>query len=140
MLSARSAGVDPIDAIASRSGASVLFRGKLVDVQRRYRAGHDWGAIEVEGLDAYRGDHAQVSFKNEYLILSVDERVVLTVPDLITLVETESGTPVTTELVRPGLRVCVLGPRSAPLYRTKEALRVVGPKAFGYDVPFTPLS
>ena len=56
-----------------------------------------------------------------------------------TIMETESGTPVTTELIRPGLRVSVLGLTSSPLYRTEEALRVVGPKAFGYDIPFTPL-
>ena len=64
----------------------------------------------------------------------------LTVPDLITCVETQTGTPITTEVVRPGLRVSVLGLRSSPLYRTPEALRVVGPRGFGYELPFVPLA
>jgi DUF917 family protein len=48
-------------------------------------------------------------------------------------------TPVTTEVVRTGLRVSVLGLRSSPLHRTPEALRVAGPRAFGYDLPFVSL-
>ncbi len=51
----------------------------------------------------------------------------------------EAGSPVTTEVIRPGLRVSLLGLESTPLYRTPEALRVVGPRAFGYDFPFVPL-
>jgi hypothetical protein len=47
--------------------------------------------------------------------------------------------PVTTEVVRPGLRVSVLGLPSTPLYKTPEALRVVGPRAFGYKIPLVSL-
>ncbi|MFI5364707.1 MAG: hypothetical protein ACHQ4J_03710 [Candidatus Binatia bacterium] len=82
---------------------------------------------------------APSAFKNEYLILRIDEQTALTVPDLITVVETHTGTPITTEVVRPGLRVSILGLRSTPLYHTPEALQVVGPRAFGYDFPFVPL-
>jgi hypothetical protein len=132
-------GGDPSEAILSVSGGRRLFRGRIVDVERRFRTGHDWGTLRLEGVDADRGRHAEIAFKNEYLILRVDQQVVLTVPDLITLVETDSGTPVTTEVVRTGLRVSVLGLRSSPLYHTPEALRVAGPRAFGYDLPFVSL-
>jgi uncharacterized protein len=86
-----------------------------------------------------RGRQAEIAFKNEYLVLEVDGTVVLTVPDLVTLVETDTATPITTEVVRPGLRVSVLGLRSTPLYQTPEALRIVGPRAFGYDLSYVPL-
>ena len=124
--SAGAAGADPVEAILRVSGGRLLFRGTIVDVERRFRAGHDWGTLRIDGVDADRGQRAEIAFKNEYLILRVDEQVVLTVPDLITLVETDSGTPVTTEVVRTGLRVSVLGLRSSPLYHTPEALRVSG--------------
>ena len=58
------------------------------------------------------------------------------VPDLITLVETETGYPVTTEILRPGLRVTVVGLPCSPLMKTTKALKAVGPKAFGYDLPY----
>ena len=37
------------------------------------------------------------------------------------------------------LIVEVVGLRSTPLYHSPEALRVVGPSAFGYQLPFVAL-
>ena len=135
----RASGGDPVGAILGMAGGQLLLQGKIVDLERRFRGGHDWGTLRLEGIDADRGRRADVDFKNEYLILRIDEEVALTVPELITLVETDSGTPVTTEVVRPGLRVSILGLPSSPLYHTPEALRVVGPQAFGYALPFVAL-
>lgn len=136
---ARTRGDDPVAPLIEVAGGRLLFRGKIRDVERRFRAGHDWGSVQLEGLETDHGRRAEVSFKNEYLTLHVDDEVVLTVPDLITLLETETGTPITTEVLRPGLRVSVVGLRSSPLYQSADALRVVGPRAFGYDLPFVPL-
>jgi DUF917 family protein len=139
VAAARAHGDDPIEQLIAVAGGRLLFCGRILDVERRFRSGHDWGSVRLDGLDADQGRQAEVSFKNEYLILHVDGEVVLTVPDLITLVETETGTPVTTEVIHPGLRVSIIGLRSTPLYHTPEALRVVGPHAFGYDLSFVPL-
>ncbi|HUL50372.1 MAG TPA: DUF917 domain-containing protein [Gemmatimonadales bacterium] len=139
IAAARMRGDDPIEPLIAVAGGRLLFRGRILDVERRFRGGHDWGAVRLDGVETDRGRRAEVLFKNEYLILHVDEKVVLTVPDLITLLETETGTPITTEVIRPGLRVSIVGLPSTPLYHTAEALRVVGPHAFGYDVPFAPL-
>lgn len=138
--SARSSGDDPVEAVIGTAGGKRLFQGKIADVERRFHGGHDWGTIRIEGLDRDQDRRAEIAFKNEYLVLWAEGKVALTVPDLITIVETESGGPVTTEVIRPGLRVTVLGVRSSPLYRTPEALRVVEPRAFGYDLPFVPLA
>jgi DUF917 family protein len=137
--SARSSGDDAMEAVLRVAKGKRLFQGKIVDVERRFRGGHDWGTVRIEGLDGDQDRRAEIAFKNEYLVLWADGKVVLTVPDLITIVETESGGPVTTEVIRPGLRVTILGFRSSPLYQTPEALRVVEPRAFGYDLPFVPL-
>jgi uncharacterized protein len=139
ILAARRDGDDPVTGALRVADGRLLFRGRIGDVERRFRAGHDWGVVRIEGLDADRGRHSEIAFKNEYLVLEVDGVVVLTVPDLVTIVETDTATPITTEVVRPGLRVSVLGLRSTPLYHTPEALRIVGPRAFGYDLSYVPL-
>jgi len=133
---ARAAKRDPIAAIVAAGGGRRFLGGKVIDVERRFRAGHDWGTVRLEGVDEDQGRTAEIAFKNEYLILRIGEEVALTVPDLITLVETETGTPVTTEILRPGLRVSVLGLPCSPLMKTPQALRAVGPQAFGYDLPY----
>ena len=76
---------------------------------------------------------AKLSKENE------DEVVTACVPDLISIVDTESGEPIPTEDVRYGLRVSVLVLPASRMLTTNQALQVVGPKAFGYDdVEFTP--
>ncbi len=61
------------------------------------------------------------------------------VPDLICIVATADAEPITTELLRYGQRVAVIGVPCHPRLRTSEALEVVGPRAFGYDVEYRPL-
>ena len=48
-------------------------------------------------------------------------------PDLISMVDTETGEPVATEEVRYGLRVSILGIPAPPLLKTATALETVGP-------------
>ncbi len=48
--------------------------------------------------------------------------------------------PITTEMLRYGQRIAVLGLPAHALMRTPEALKVVGPAAFGYfDITFAPM-
>jgi len=69
-----------------------------------------------------------------------DGEVLAVVPDLICLVDEDSAEPITTEIVRYGLRVVVLGIPAPEMLKTPEALAVIGPVAFGYlDVQYVPL-
>jgi DUF917 family protein len=82
----------------------------------------------------------EIDFQNEYLIALVDGEVVAVVPDLICLVDADTAEPVTTELVRYGLRVVVIGMPAHERLKTAEALAVIGPAAFGYpDVAYAPM-
>jgi len=72
-------------------------------------------------------------------IIRRDKEIVATVPDLISLVDEATGKPVSTEIVRYGLRVVVVGVPAPAALTTPGALRVVGPVAFRYNVPFRPL-
>jgi DUF917 family protein len=80
-----------------------------------------------------------IAFQNENLVAWMDGTVVTTVPDLICIVNRDDGEPVTTEMLRYGYRIFVVGIPCSPMLRTPEALEVVGPPAFGYDLPFAPL-
>ena len=116
-----------------------LFEGKIVDVERRTAAGFARGAVTVDGLDADRGARMRIEFQNEYLIARRDGEALLTVPDLLVLVERETGRALGSEAVRYGLRVSVLGLPAPHELKTSAALAVVGPRAFGYDDAFRPL-
>jgi DUF917 family protein len=138
VVEAQRAGADPIGAVCRAAHGRVLFQGKVTDVDRRVERGYNFGRLRLDGLDGDRGRQAEIDLQNEYLICRVDGDIVAIVPDLITLVDTDRGEPITTEVVRYGLRATVIGIPAPPQLTTEQALRFVGPRAFGYDLPFVP--
>jgi DUF917 family protein len=81
-----------------------------------------------------------VRFQNEHLVAIRDGEVIASVPDLISLLDSERATAVTTERLRYGQRVTAIGIPTPEIMRSQEALEVWGPGAFGYeDLDFVPL-
>ena len=136
---ARAEGSNPLEAILDTCPGKVLFSGKVVDIERRTTAGFARGSVTIDGLDSFDTREMVIDFQNENLIARIDAEIVCTVPDLICAVATDSGEPVTTELMRYGLRVTILGFPAPELWTTPEGLAVAGPMAFGYDTEYRPL-
>ena len=98
------------------------------------------GDLTLSGFDDCAGQTAGVAIQNEFLLFSRDGKVEVTVPDLIVLLDVDTGYPITTEVLRYGQRVAVVAIPCHDLLRSARALEVVGPAAFGYpDIPFSPL-
>jgi len=134
----------PFDAIAQTLSTTLysevreLFAGKVVDVERRTTDGFAKGRATVSSLDQ-DGSELQLHFQNENLVARRDGEVVAIVPDLICVTDIESGEPITTEGLRYGQRVRVLGISTPAMMRTPEALAAFGPTAFGLREPFVPV-
>lgn len=141
VLRARADHSDPIDAVLAISGGARLFTGKIGDVQRALVGGFARGVVKLEGNGANAGESLSIDFQNENLIARTGSGEILAVvPDLICIVDGETAEPITTELLRYGLRVVVLGIPAPVELKTAIALEVIGPAAFGYpDVPFIPM-
>lgn len=115
-----------------------LFAGKIRDVHRETRRGFAVGRCLLESLD-YSDSQLEVAFQNENLVARRDGVLLAIVPDLICIVDRETGEPIPTEALRYGQRVRVLGVSAAPRMRSPEALAIFGPQAFGLAEPFTPI-
>lgn len=123
------------------TGGYRLFKGKISDVVRETRGGaFNFGTVVLEGIADCKGKQAKVEFQNENLTAIVDGEYVATVPDLICLVDTETFLPVTTDALKYGKRVLVVGlPCFPPMWRTEKGLALVGPRYFGCDTDYIPL-
>ena len=137
VLEARAKDEDAPQVIADTLAGRILFRGKIVDVNRRTTQGFARGTVTLQGYNA--AETLEIEFQNEFLIARLNGKVLVTVPDLICIVTEDEGQPVATELLRYGTRVAVLGVPAAPQLKTPTALTIVGPQAFGYEVGFSPL-
>jgi DUF917 family protein len=117
----------------------VLFSGKVADLLRQTQAGWATGRLTIEGTGAYVGRRIEIQFQNEHLVAREGERVLAIVPDLIAVLDAATAEPITTEALKYGQRVTVLGISAAPIMRSPEALAVFGPQAFRLNAPFTPI-
>lgn len=138
VLRARAAKQDPIAAILAEADGRLLMRGKVTDIERRLAGGFVRGRLTVDGLDADAGRVLQIDIQNEYLVATEGDRRLVMVPDLICIVDAETGRPIGTEEQRYGLRVAVIGIPCSPLLRSEGALQRMGPRAFGYDFDYVP--
>jgi uncharacterized protein len=140
VLEARTTKRNPISEVIGLEGGSLLLRGKIVDVNRRTTQGFARGTMTLEGFDQFEGKSYSIEFQNENLICRAAEQILATVPDLICVLDSETATPVTTEELRYGFRVSVIGLPAPPQLTTPEALEVVGPRAFNLDADYRPLA
>jgi len=127
---------DPVAAVLAVEPGHVLFRGKIVDVERRTSEGFLRGRAVLEGTGEWRSAGLAIDFQNEWLVAWHDERALATVPDLICLLDAQSGHAVGTETARYGQRVVVMALPPPPVFMTPRGLSFVGPRAFGYDMDY----
>ena len=133
---------DPVEGLAEAFSQTIythlreLFDGKVVDVERRTVDGFAKGRATVQGAD---GSELEIAFQNENLVARRDGRLVAVVPDLICVLDAETAEPITTERLRYGQRVRVVGVSTPDLMRTPEALAVFGPSCFGLGDAFAPV-
>jgi DUF917 family protein len=127
---------DPVEALLEAEGGKKLFRGKVQDVERRTTEGFLRGFAEIDGLDSDKGRRFRLEFQNEWAIGTVDGDVLVTVPDIISVIDTLSGEAVGTETLRYGQRVTVVALPAPEVLLTERGLELVGPRAFGYDLDF----
>ncbi len=153
---------DPGEALAAHCGGVVLVHGKVVDVHRRTEAGFARGQATLVGFGMDEGRTVELAFQNEHLVATeiagtgaeqagaeqagaevagdgAQRRVLASVPDLICVVDADTGEPVTTEAMRYGFRVTVLALPAHERWRTPAGLALVGPRYFGYDHDYVPI-
>jgi DUF917 family protein len=136
---AHAAHIDPIEAVRGATDGYVIWRGKVSDVERRTETGFARGEASIAGLGEYDGKTLRVSFQNEFLIAQTDDDVLVTTPDLITILDGETGNPITTETLRYGHRVAVIAMPCDRRWRSDAGMALVGPDYFGYKTKYVPV-
>jgi DUF917 family protein len=111
----------------------------LERIGKTIRESRERGEAVIAGVDKFDGQSLRIAFQNEFLVAQTDNDVLATTPDLITILDDETGEPITTEGLRYGFRVSVLSMAGDPRWRTAAGLAVVGPGYFGYDIPYVPI-
>lgn len=130
---------DPVGAVVDRLDGRLLMSGKVTGIDRSTEGGFTRLTAIVEGQVDGLPASLQIQSQNEHLVAMIDGQIQALTPDLIMVLDSGTGQPITTEALRFGLRVSVIATACDPRYRTPEGLDLVGPRAFGYDLDFVAL-
>jgi hypothetical protein len=119
------------------------FKGKIVDIHREFGGetakGFTLGKITMEGIDEYKGSIATLDFQNEWLNLLIDGRVRCMPPDLIAILDSETGEPIRTDIMKYGYRGTTILIPAHERMRTERGIQIFGPRHFGYDLDYQPV-
>lgn len=97
------------------------------------------GEAKFEGIDDDKDSKLTVQFQNENLVAIRDGKIICSVPDLISILDVETGQPITTEHLKYGYRAVVIGMPCNEKWRNTEALKLVEPRYFKYDIDYIPI-
>lgn len=136
-----------IDAVGGPETGRVLFKGKIVGVERRLWMGHVYGEVIIDGSgDAGFAGKIKIPFKNENIaVLRIhegqesktgeerNEDVLAIVPDLISVIDAQNGEAIGTPEYRYGLLVLVIGITASERWTSPRGVELGGPKSFGLD-------
>ncbi|KAK1961623.1 hypothetical protein LY78DRAFT_588339 [Colletotrichum sublineola] len=158
-----------VDQVGGEESARVLFRGKIVGVERVTRAGHAYGEVIIESSASYDGanggggertgvERIKIPFKNENILAKKvhgdgteevrenrpqpdSEMILAIVPDLVCVIDAQNGEAIGTQEYRYGLLVVVLGITASEKWTsTARGIDIGGPKGFDMDdVEYVPL-
>ncbi len=132
ITTARIKGNDPVQACIEHSGATLLCRGTIIDIDQSVKGGFLQGSVTI--LSEER--KIILLYQNEYLLAKSGDAIFASTPDLLALMEENSGTPLCSEALKYGLQVALISLPSPKIWQTPEGLKLVGPRAFGYDFDY----
>ncbi|ODQ62063.1 hypothetical protein WICANDRAFT_82179 [Wickerhamomyces anomalus NRRL Y-366-8] len=132
-----------IEEVGGQSSAKKLFTGKITSVEQKLYKGHSYGQIVITAFDAEDQDISssdipfvetkgtlRVPYKNEIMYAEHEfdskKKILASVPDLISVIDTQSGQAIGVPEFKYGLRVIVIGIAGSDLWSDCEKSRELG--------------
>lgn len=131
-------GQDVAEAVAKAGQGFVGFRGKVGESGWRTEAGFTLGEIIIEGAGEFTGQRYRIDVKNENMSGWIGDNIHATVPDLICLLDTETGAAVTNPNYYDGQHVAVVILPAPHEFQSEKGLRSFGPAYLGLEQDYHP--
>ncbi len=124
-------GEDPIKACVEAGGGRIAYYGTVQSQPYKTVNGYTVGDTYITTNE---GDELRIWYRNENIILWKNGVPEYTAPDLICILDAETGRPVGNPMLRAGEKVAVLLFPCDPMWKTPRGLELLGPRAFGFDM------
>lgn len=116
-----------IDALTDAEQCNHIGSGIVVDITQTIQNGFLQGSIMIKNS---KEDLWKIDYQNEYLFAFKNSKRISETPDIIALLDKETGKPITSESITFGLRVDIISLRGPEIWYCEKGLELVGPKVF----------
>lgn len=118
---AKKENTDVISEIGKVIFSKELFRGKIEKIETRAAGGFDFGVTTLKGVGEFSGKTWTIDFKNEnHLLKNEKSEVVVTVPDMICLMDMDELVPLTNADTKEGMTLSVIGIPAPAIWTQKK--------------------
>ncbi|KAA0966355.1 DUF917 domain-containing protein [Sporosarcina sp. ANT_H38] len=135
----RNGKVHPIERMLTLLDGHQLFKGKAAEIKRGIEGGFTRGRAVFEGIEENDQDTCVLFFQNEHLLAEINNKPIAMTPDLIAVLDEETGMPITTEGLRYGARVVIVAFPANERWRTPIGIETAGPRYFNYPYDYIPV-
>lgn len=128
---------DVVQAIIKLTQAKVLFVGRVVKCQAAVQDGYYVAHVNIDGLDSFNNKRLKLWVKNEIILSWLNDESYVACPDLITMIDQSTFEPIIIGKLAENTKVIVFGLKAPQSFRSEAALKVLGPKHFGFNFEAT---
>jgi DUF917 family protein/N-methylhydantoinase A/oxoprolinase/acetone carboxylase beta subunit len=135
-----------VDEVGGSESAAILGQGKITSVERVLKTGHTYGVLEVDGtlIDGTKAI-IKIPFKNENAFVEAvskgESKILASVPDLIAVIDGETGEGLGTPEYKYGLKVVIIAIAASPRWTdTERGMELGGPGSMGFEeIKYVPI-
>lgn len=117
VIDARHTGADPMAAVAREVGGRLLFQGEIAAMREEEALGFYFTTVALQGQAEFAQHQAELVIKNETMFLSIDGRPRAYFPDLVLMLDPQSGRGLMSVELRVGSAVCLVAAACHPRLR-----------------------
>lgn len=108
VLAARQAGGDPVAAVAREVGGRLLFVGEIATMQEEETLGFYFTTAVLQGKSDFSRHKAELVIKNESMFLAIDGEPRVYFPDLVLMLDPQTGRGLMSVELHVGSMVCLV--------------------------------
>lgn len=144
VVATRREGRDCIKTVAGHLDGRHVFTGAVTELVPARREGFYATTVRLKGIDGSPATDAELTIQNETMLLRLDGRLAAIFPDLVCLLDPETGRGILSTELRPGVRVALVAAPCHPRLREAATSEVgrgsFSPTNFGFpELEYRPI-
>ncbi|WP_019120806.1 DUF917 domain-containing protein [Brevibacillus massiliensis] len=127
-------GKSPVAAVIKAGGGRLLGEGVVREARWREAGGFIEGEVIIDtGESSPAASQLSIWFRNEHMIARRGEEIVSIIPELITILDRNTGMPILNPDCQAGMEVAVLTFPAPAAWESERGLGIFGPEYIGLD-------